>query len=129
MQFRRLANWPRLNGFRRNPSRISALESNSFTLPALEGISDFNFSFVATEKRSHGVIIQKPGKAGVETAADVFVTITPAKGDDLMLKWLRFYLPNFLLQFKVFAELSTLTNKQEIIVKASEILQSLNQRH
>lgn len=60
-------------------------------------------------------------------AADIFVTITPTPGDDMLLKWLRVYLPNFLLQFKLFAELSTLGNTQEIIVKASEILQSLNQ--
>lgn len=60
-------------------------------------------------------------------AADIFVNTTRPKVDDVLLKWLRVYLPNFLLQFKVFAELSELKNPQEIIIKASEILQSLNQ--
>jgi hypothetical protein len=60
-------------------------------------------------------------------AADIFVAITPIPGDDMMLKWLRVYLPNFLLQFKLFAQLSHLTDTQEIIIKASEILQGLDQ--
>lgn len=59
-------------------------------------------------------------------AADVITAITPTVKDDLLLAWLRGYLPDFLKQFKLFESLADITDPQEIIVKVSEILQSLD---
>lgn len=59
-------------------------------------------------------------------AVDIITTLTPTPFDDKLLKWVRAYLPNFLKQFKVFASVADLTDPQEIIVKVSEILQSLD---
>ena len=59
-------------------------------------------------------------------AADIITTLTPTVLDDKLLLWLRAYLPNFLKQFKIFASVADLTDPQEIIVKVSEILQSLD---
>lgn len=72
-------------------------------------------------------VIDALNDAAKNPAADFFVALTPTPADDVTLRWVRAYLPNFLLQFKLFAELSELSNAQEIIVKASEIIQSLNE--
>lgn len=58
--------------------------------------------------------------------ADVLVTLTKNKVDDAALHWLRNRLPEFLKQFKLFAEVADLTDPQEIVLKVSEILQSLD---
>lgn len=58
-------------------------------------------------------------------AADIITSLTPTAADDQLLKWLRVYLPNFLKEFKLFAEVVDLTDPQEIILKVSEILQGL----
>lgn len=60
-------------------------------------------------------------------AVDVITAITPTLIDDKGAQWLRYYLPNFLKQFKLFASVADLTDPQEIILKVSEILQSLDQ--
>lgn len=60
-------------------------------------------------------------------SADLITSLTPTTLDDKLLIWLRAYLPSFLKQFKLFAEVADLTDPQEIIIKVSEILQSLNQ--
>lgn len=59
-------------------------------------------------------------------AVDIITTLTPTPFDDKLLNWVRVYLPNFLKQFKIFASVADLTNPQEIIVKVSAILQSLD---
>ena len=59
-------------------------------------------------------------------AADIFTAITPTGLDDKLLTWARLRLPSFLKQFKLFASVAELTDPQEIIVKVSEILQSLD---
>lgn len=58
--------------------------------------------------------------------ADVVTSLTPTTIDDKTLVWLRAYLPDFLKRFKLFAEVQYLTDPQEIIIKVSEILQSLD---
>ncbi len=59
-------------------------------------------------------------------AADVITALTPTVLDDKLLVWLREYLPDFLKRFRLFASLEGLTDPQEIIVRVSEILQSLD---
>lgn len=58
--------------------------------------------------------------------ADVLVALSKNKVDDAALLWLRNRLPEFLKQFKLFAEVADLTDPQEIVLKVSEILQSLD---
>ena len=58
--------------------------------------------------------------------ADVLVTLTKNKIDDQALIWLRERLPDFLKQFKLFAEVADLHDPQLIIMKVSEILQGLD---
>jgi len=59
-------------------------------------------------------------------AADVITTLTPTAIDDKLLQWLRTNLPDFLKQFKLFAEVTELTDPQEIMLKVSKILQGLD---
>lgn len=58
---------------------------------------------------------------------DVFTSLTPTTIDEKTLAWLRAYLPDFLKQFKLFAEVQNLTDPKEIIIKVSAILQNLDQ--
>jgi len=59
-------------------------------------------------------------------AVDIITTLTPTAVDDKALVWLRGYLPSFLKRFKLFASVADLTDPQEIIIRVSEILQSLD---
>lgn len=65
-------------------------------------------------------------QASNSPVVDIITVITPTVADDKLVTWLRNYLPDFLKRFKLFAEVSELTDPQEIIVKVSEILQSLD---
>ena len=65
-------------------------------------------------------------KAVENPGADVIVALTKTEIDDQALAWLRQKLPDFLKQFKLFAEASNLSDPQEIILKVSEVLQSLS---
>lgn len=58
--------------------------------------------------------------------ADIITGLTPTTIDDKTLVWLRAYLPDFLKRFKLFAEVEGLTDPKDIILKVSEILQSLD---
>lgn len=65
-------------------------------------------------------------KAIDNPGADVLVALTKNNVDDKALTWLRQRLPDFLKQFKLFAEVANLTDPQEIVLKVSEILQNLD---
>lgn len=65
-------------------------------------------------------------KAIDNPGADVLVALTKNNVDDKALAWLRQRLPDFLKQFKLFAAVADLTDPQEIVLKVSEILQSLD---
>ncbi|MGJ1328479.1 hypothetical protein [Sphingobacterium multivorum] len=59
-------------------------------------------------------------------ATDFLVSLTSNKVDDAAVAWLRARLPDFLKQFKLFAEIADLTDPHEIVLKVSEILQAMD---
>lgn len=72
------------------------------------------------------VVVDVIYKAVDSPAADFLVSLTKNKVDDAAVAWLRERLPDFLKQFKLFAEVSDLTDPNEIVLKVSEILQGLD---
>lgn len=72
------------------------------------------------------VVVDVIYKAVDSPATDFLVSLTKNKVDDAAVTWLRERLPDFLKQFKLFAEVSDLTDPQEIVMKVSEILQGLD---
>lgn len=72
------------------------------------------------------IVIDAIYNASKNPAVDIITAITPTTVDDNIVRWLRTSLPDWLKEFKLFTEVLDLTDPQEIILKVSEILQSLD---